>query len=395
MSRGSFYGRAAQTLICAILLAAASGAIFSIPAFGSTPIAPQVPVSMKNVSFLGYNAVVPVSWQIVDLRATPTACVHFDLHAVYLGVPGPTEHCPAHLIATKTEALLIEPLSARDGAAGMVADPVAHEYVIADARAGVEVIATYGSDQDLIKNILERAAVTPDHATAHSAASQPVTRSARSPARSAAGPLGPAAGTPGSPAAAPVSPAAAPLSPAAGPPGSPAAGPPGSPAAAPLSPATGPAGRLSGRYFRRRPGRIVVRLPQASAAQARPIRSLAAPVPAAPISPAPSLAARPAHARWLPAPSLAARPLPAPSLPSSSRPGRSLPTMSLRTSRRSTPSHPAPVPLTALPHAALPHAALPHAALPHAAPPPRLPASVTNYTGLGFDACTAPDADTM
>jgi hypothetical protein len=341
MSRGSFYGRAAQALICAILLTAASSAIFSIPAFGSTPIAPQVPVWMKNVSFLGYNALVPVSWQVVDLNVAPMACVRFDLHAVYLGVPGPTEHCPAHLIATKTEALLVEPLNGRDGSAGMVADPVAHEYAIADARAGVKVIATYGSDQALIKNILDRASVTRGNATAYPAASQSLTRSAKSRTRFAAEP--------------------------------------------PVSPSAG--------------------------------RSVS---PSAPTQPAPSPPARLLPAPYQASPTLPARPLATQPLPTGSLDTRPLPARSLRAPGPTAPSHPAPVPLAELPrvapprvapphiappHIAPPHAAPPHIAPPHAAPPlaarahaalpPTLPASVTNYTGLGFDACTAPDADTM
>ena len=92
--RRSFCGRAAQAGICGILLASPSVAIFTGPAFGSAPTAPQSG-AMKNVSFLGYRALVPASWPVVNLRATPAACVRFDVHAVYLGVPGHAEYCPA------------------------------------------------------------------------------------------------------------------------------------------------------------------------------------------------------------------------------------------------------------------------------------------------------------
>src|SRR5260370_26514845 len=129
MSRGSFCRISVQAGICGILLTAPSVAIFSVPAFSATPAAPQSD-AMKNVSFLGYRALVPASWQVVDLRATPAACVRFDLHAVYLGAPGSAERCPAHLIAAKTEALLVEPLGPLSPASSTVADTVAHQYLL-------------------------------------------------------------------------------------------------------------------------------------------------------------------------------------------------------------------------------------------------------------------------
>ncbi len=156
---GSVLGRAARAGICGILLASPSLPIFTGRALAAAPVpaaAAAVAQSgpVKNVSFLGYRALVPASWPVVNLHAKPTSCVRFDLHAVYLGVPGPAERCPAHVVAAKTEALLVEPLAAGGATMGTADDMVAHQYLVADSAAGVEVIATYGNDQELIKTIL-------------------------------------------------------------------------------------------------------------------------------------------------------------------------------------------------------------------------------------------------
>ncbi len=161
MSRIPFCRSAWPTWICGIFLAAATVTLCSIPAFGAAT-GEQPPAAMREVSFLGFRALVPASWRVVSLRATPAACVRFDQHAVYLGAPGPVEYCPAHLIAAKTESLLIEPLRARYGASRAGADAVAHQYVVNDAPAGVQITAAYGSDQALIKKILTSAAVIPE-----------------------------------------------------------------------------------------------------------------------------------------------------------------------------------------------------------------------------------------
>ena len=50
---------------------------------------------------------VPRSWPVYDLRRDPTVCLRFDRRAVYVGAPGPDQHCPAHA-AGRHEAILIE-----------------------------------------------------------------------------------------------------------------------------------------------------------------------------------------------------------------------------------------------------------------------------------------------
>jgi hypothetical protein len=82
-------------------------AIFIGVMFVSTSVA----TAAKVVRFHGFVLRVPASWPVVDLRTQPHACVRFDRHAVYLGHPGASERCPAHLIG-RTEAILLEPATA-------------------------------------------------------------------------------------------------------------------------------------------------------------------------------------------------------------------------------------------------------------------------------------------
>ena len=173
MSQEPFCRRFLSAGICGILLAPASVAFFAVPVFGSVIEArPSAP--MKSVSLRSFRVLVPASWQVINLHAAPAACVRFDRHAVYLGAPGRAEDCPAHLIATKTEALLVEPLSVRDTPSAVVAEPAAHQYVITDAPAGVEVTATYGSDQSLIKKILDNSSAIRNGAIARLSPPPPV-----------------------------------------------------------------------------------------------------------------------------------------------------------------------------------------------------------------------------
>jgi hypothetical protein len=52
----------------------------------------------KTVSYDGYQVTVPASWPVFDLNTEPARCVRYDVHAVYLGNPGPDQLCPPHLV---------------------------------------------------------------------------------------------------------------------------------------------------------------------------------------------------------------------------------------------------------------------------------------------------------
>ena len=108
----------------------------------------------KTVTYLGYNFAVPASWPII--RVTPTTCVRFDRHAVYLGDPGSNQACPTGLLGT-TEAILMQPAGGRVAAASAAEDPIAHR--ITAVGQGIEVTATYGTDPGLITGILASASL--------------------------------------------------------------------------------------------------------------------------------------------------------------------------------------------------------------------------------------------
>ncbi|MFE5729777.1 glycoside hydrolase domain-containing protein, partial [Streptomyces sp. NPDC056528] len=108
----------------------------------------------RAVTYQGYTFTVPGSWDVVDLTATPAACVRFDRHTLYLGTPGADQNCPSDLIG-KTEALLVEPAANASAEQGTEQDPIAHEtHVAADT---VTVTGTYDDDPGLIAAILEGA----------------------------------------------------------------------------------------------------------------------------------------------------------------------------------------------------------------------------------------------
>jgi hypothetical protein len=75
---------------------------------GAVPaLAAQSP-ERKTVRYHGHAVAVPSSWPVYDLARNPHTCVRFDRHAVYLGVPGAQQNCPAHA-AGHTSAMLLEP----------------------------------------------------------------------------------------------------------------------------------------------------------------------------------------------------------------------------------------------------------------------------------------------
>ncbi|HEX9624820.1 MAG TPA: hypothetical protein VF979_10620, partial [Streptosporangiaceae bacterium] len=64
----------------------------------------------RNVTYNGVSLKVPAHWPVISFAKRPKACPRLDVHAVYLGKPGPNPLCPAGLVG-KTEAVMIGPLS--------------------------------------------------------------------------------------------------------------------------------------------------------------------------------------------------------------------------------------------------------------------------------------------
>jgi hypothetical protein len=113
------------------------------------------------VGYHGLRIAVPAGWPVVRLSSHPSACVRFDRHAVYLGVPGTRQRCPAHALG-RTGAILVQPLAA--GAAGAAGargaggpaitggSPSAGQLAL--PRRGLLVTATWGHDRRVVERAL-------------------------------------------------------------------------------------------------------------------------------------------------------------------------------------------------------------------------------------------------
>lgn len=129
----------------------------------------------RRVDYFGYRLTVPGGWQVVDLAKTPHACVRFDRNVVYLGTPGADQDCPAHVVAGRTDGLLIQPVpTAVRGvpaapvvgpgeqlpAAVLAAGAAGHELRAQIRGTGLEVTASYGATAKRVNRILAGARAT-------------------------------------------------------------------------------------------------------------------------------------------------------------------------------------------------------------------------------------------
>ena len=124
------------------------------------------------VKFDGYSVSVPASWPVYNLNKDPRQCVRYDVHAVYLGTPGPDQNCPASLVG-RVETVSIEgpAVQARKKIAGdrktlvrtgqrtltpgtIVQDPDLHELAIAMPDTAPRIDATYGADPGTAEQML-------------------------------------------------------------------------------------------------------------------------------------------------------------------------------------------------------------------------------------------------
>jgi len=118
-----------------------------------------------TVTYDGVSLRAPAAWPVLNLSAQPSACPMLDVHAVYLGTPGPQSSCPA-AAQGKTEAAWIQranPASpdAREATANVTigglparTNPdygITHTITDILPAAGVEVSLTYGSDPALAR----------------------------------------------------------------------------------------------------------------------------------------------------------------------------------------------------------------------------------------------------
>ena len=154
----------------------------------------------RTVVYDGYQFAVPASWPVYRLDEHPQTCVRYDVHAVYLGPPGPDMRCAASIVGrTQTVSFIPSQAAATgpraggsqrpDGAGGtaiqrlpalgtiITQDSVTHELQVAlgPSAAAATVTGTYGTDPASVKQILDSLRVAPSGSvpTVQSAPAQP------------------------------------------------------------------------------------------------------------------------------------------------------------------------------------------------------------------------------
>ncbi len=90
---------AAGTALFALL---AAGGGLAIPA-GASAHGPD-----KVVHYRGQRFRVPASWPVYRLARRPAMCARLDRRAVYLGAPGPSQRCPAHVVGRRRAIVIGE-----------------------------------------------------------------------------------------------------------------------------------------------------------------------------------------------------------------------------------------------------------------------------------------------
>jgi hypothetical protein len=109
----------------------------------------------RTLHYRGYALRAPASWPVFDLARSPSTCVRFDRHAVYLGSPGARQSCPAHA-AGRTEAILVRPLDAgaAAGAHGQITPGAGAIDTFAVPAASVVVTATWSRSRGLVSALV-------------------------------------------------------------------------------------------------------------------------------------------------------------------------------------------------------------------------------------------------
>ena len=147
-----------------------SGAAAGEPApAGAAAATPRPSAGTKTVTYRDLRFTVPAGWPVYDLEREPSRCVRFDVHAVYLGHPGPEQACPAR-VRGRTDAVLVEPLARSSDSASpavhhlMAPDPqmtvresVSRQEQVAIRRAGVLMTVTYGDSQAEAQKVVRSA----------------------------------------------------------------------------------------------------------------------------------------------------------------------------------------------------------------------------------------------
>ena len=157
--------RAAMAVVVSACVCGVTGAIPAAHASSGSLAAGTV---LKVVQYHGYELSVPASWPVYQLAAGSDQCVRYDVHAVYLGVPGANQDCPPGLVGrTETvsfggppvereaSAVVVQRVPLRGQPAVIVQD--ARERVLSmmlSAPSAPAITATYGADPSLVQQVL-------------------------------------------------------------------------------------------------------------------------------------------------------------------------------------------------------------------------------------------------
>jgi hypothetical protein len=125
-----------------------------LPALHSGPAAAAVTRhEARWITYLGRSFEIPRSWRVIDLGRHRRTCVRFDRHTVYLGIPSRNQACPSLVVGT-TEAMLIGP-APRHVAHVSVENKVARQITVIARR--IHITATFDAHPKEIRRILASA----------------------------------------------------------------------------------------------------------------------------------------------------------------------------------------------------------------------------------------------
>jgi hypothetical protein len=165
-----------RVIAAAVMGGLVLGGVEATPVFAAT----SATKTMKTVVYQGYEFQVPASWPVYRLDQHPQTCVRYDVHAVYLGPPGPNMQCPAGIVGrTQTVSFITGAPGAASTSTDLQRLPAVHGVIMQNAvdhelsvalgpvargpvagdpgtrlRPGATVLGTYGTDPAVIEQVL-------------------------------------------------------------------------------------------------------------------------------------------------------------------------------------------------------------------------------------------------
>jgi len=140
----------------AVILTTAGLAVATESLASAAPPASSQAHASQHVAYLGHTFTVPSGWSVVNLSKDPTACVRFDVHAIYLGTPSTSQKCAAAGVAPAEAAVLVSPGSVTSSVSAQ--DNAIEQRITATLR-NVQITASYGTDRSVVTQILASAGV--------------------------------------------------------------------------------------------------------------------------------------------------------------------------------------------------------------------------------------------